>query len=85
MTQEFVLALSDSWNAGIVVQTLTIGGFIALIAVMGGTRAIAEKLSKSARSAASAQIYTWLMGIFIFFPSNFFSSFKLNFIRYQII
>ncbi len=67
MTQEFVIALSDSWNAGIVVQTLTIGGLIALIAVMGGTRAIAEKLSKSARSAATAQIYTWLMGIFIFF------------------
>ncbi len=67
MTQEFVVALSDSWNAGIVVQTFTIGGLIALVAVMGGTRAIAEKLSKSAKSAASAQIYTWLMGIFIFF------------------
>lgn len=67
MTREFVAALSDSWNAGIVVQTFTIGGLIALVAVMGGTRAIAEKLSKSARSAASAQIYTWLMGIFIFF------------------
>ncbi len=67
MTQEMVSALSDSWNAGIVVQTLTIGGLIALVAVMGGTRAIAEKLSKSARSAAAAQIYTWLMGIFIFF------------------
>lgn len=67
MTQEFVAALSDSWNAGIVVQTFTIGGLIALVAVMGGTRAIAEKLSKSARSAATAQIYTWLMGIFIFF------------------
>jgi len=67
MTQEFVNSLSDSWNAGIVVQTLTIGGLIALISVMGGTRAIAEKLSKSARSAATAQVYTWLMGIFIFF------------------
>jgi Na+/H+ antiporter NhaC len=67
LTQEFVATLSDSWNAGIVVQTFTIGGLIALIAVMGGTRAIAEKLSKSAKSAATAQIYTWLMGIFIFF------------------
>ncbi len=67
MTKEFVRALSDSWNAGIVIQTFTIGGLIALISVMGGTRAIAEKLSRRARSAASAQIYTWLMGIFIFF------------------
>ncbi len=67
MTQEFVSTLSDSWNAGIVIQTFTIGGLIALVAVMGGTRAIAEKLSKGARSAATAQIYTWLMGVFIFF------------------
>jgi len=67
LTQEFVATLSDSWNAGIVVQTFTIGGLIALVAVMGGTRAIAEKLSKNARSAATAQIYTWLMGVFIFF------------------
>lgn len=67
MTQEFVAALSDSWNAGIVVQTFTIGGLIALVSVMGGTRAIAESLSKKARSTAAAQIYTWLMGIFIFF------------------
>ncbi|MDD3716425.1 MAG: Na+/H+ antiporter NhaC family protein [Candidatus Marinimicrobia bacterium] len=67
MTREFVAALSDPWNAGIVVQTFTIGGLIALISVMGGTRAIAEKLAKRARTAASAQIYTWLMGIFIFF------------------
>jgi Na+/H+ antiporter NhaC len=67
MTQEMINALSDPWNAGIVIQTFTIGGLIALISVMGGTRAIAEKLSKKARTAASAQIYTWLMGIFIFF------------------
>lgn len=67
LTQEFVASLSDSWNAGIVVQTFTIGGLIALISVMGGTRAIAEKLAKRARNAASAQIYTWLMGVFIFF------------------
>lgn len=67
LTQEFVAALSDSWNAGIVVQTFTIGGLIALISVMGGTRAIAEKLAKRARNAASAQIYTWMMGVFIFF------------------
>lgn len=67
MTHEFVATLSDSWNAGIVVQTFTIGGLIALISVMGGTRAIAEKLSKSARSASTAQLYTWLMGVFIFF------------------
>lgn len=67
MTKEFVHALSDPWNAGIVIQTFTIGGLIALISVMGGTRAVAEKLARRARSAASAQIYTWLMGIFIFF------------------
>lgn len=34
---------------------------------MGGARAIAESLSKRAKSPASAQVIAWIMGLFIFF------------------
>lgn len=60
-------SLSDSWNAGIILQCTTIGGLIALISKMGGARAIAESLSKRAKSPVSAQIITWLMGLLVFF------------------
>lgn len=67
MSGKMVGSLADSWNAGIVLQVLTIGGLIAVITKMGGPRAIAEKLAKRAKTPASAQVYTWIMGFFIFF------------------
>ncbi len=67
MSGKMVASLADSWNAGIVLQVLTIGGLIAVITKMGGPRAIAEKLAARAKSPASAQVYTWIMGFFIFF------------------
>lgn len=67
MSAKMVGSLADSWNAGIVLQVLTIGGMIAVITKMGGPRAIAQKLASKAKSPASAQFYTWLMGFFIFF------------------
>lgn len=60
-------SLSDPWNAGIILQCLTIGGLIALVSKMGGARAIAESLAKKAKSPVSAQIITWIMGLLIFF------------------
>lgn len=67
MSGKMVASLADSWNAGIVLQVLTIGGLIAVITKMGGPRAIAEKLASKAKTPASAQVYTWIMGFFIFF------------------
>ncbi|RXK08049.1 sodium:proton antiporter [Halarcobacter bivalviorum] len=67
MSGKMVGSLADSWNAGIVLQVLTIGGLIAVITKMGGPRAIAEKLAAKAKTPATAQFYTWLMGFFIFF------------------
>ncbi|MBS4538611.1 Na+/H+ antiporter NhaC family protein [Clostridium sp. D2Q-11] len=60
-------SLSDGWNAGIILQCLTIGGLIALISKMGGAKAIAEALAKRAKSPVSAQLITWILGLFIFF------------------
>ena len=62
-----VESLSDSWNAGIILQVLAIGGVINLVAKMGGAKAIADALSKRAKSAKSAQIITWFAGLLVFF------------------
>ncbi|MGM9532580.1 Na+/H+ antiporter NhaC family protein, partial [Intestinibacter sp.] len=58
---------SDPWNAGIILQVLAIGGVINLVSKMGGAKAIAEALSKKAKSARSAQIMTWFAGLLVFF------------------
>lgn len=60
-------SLADPWNAGVILQCLAIGGLIALISKMGGAKAIAESLSKRAKTQTSAQLITWLLGVLVFF------------------
>lgn len=67
LVSRLLSSLADPWNAGIILQCLTIGGLIALISKMGGAKAVAESLAKKAKSPVSAQIITWLLGIFVFF------------------
>ena len=67
LIQRAVNSLADSWNAGIILQVLAIGGVINLVAKMGGAKAIAEALSKRAKSPKSAQIITWFAGLLVFF------------------
>ena len=67
LSNEILSSLADSWNAGIVLQCLAIGGLIALVSKMGGAKAIADALSRCAKSPRSSQFATWLMGLFIFF------------------
>ncbi|WDP93290.1 MAG: Na+/H+ antiporter NhaC family protein [Desulfobacter sp.] len=67
LTGNIISSLADSWNAGIVLQCLTIGGLIAVVSKMGGTKAIAEALAKRAKTAVSTQLVTWVMGLLIFF------------------
>ena len=62
-----VHSMADPWNAGIILQVLAIGGVVALITRMGGTKAVAEWLAKKAKNHKSSQISTWLMGLFVFF------------------
>lgn len=62
-----VASMADSWNAGILLQVMAIGGLIALISKMGGTYAIAHALSRKAKTARSSQFITWLLGLFVFF------------------
>ena len=67
LIERAVGSLADPWNAGIILQVLAIGGVINLVGKMGGAKAIAEALSKRAKSAKSAQIITWVAGLLVFF------------------
>ncbi|QGU95604.1 Na+/H+ antiporter NhaC family protein [Clostridium bovifaecis] len=60
-------SLADPWNAGVILQCLTIGGLIALVSKMGGAKAVAESLAKKAKNPVSAQLITWVLGILVFF------------------
>lgn len=62
-----ISSLADPWNAGIVLQVFAIGGVVALVTKMGGAKAIAIILRRKAKSLKSAQLYTWTMGMMIFF------------------
>ncbi len=67
IVSSIISSMADSWNAGIILQVLTIGGLVALVSKMGGAKAVAEALAKRAKSPVSTQIITWILGIFIFF------------------
>lgn len=60
-------SLADPWNAGIILQVLTIGGLIALMTKMGGAKAVANALSKKAKGPISTQVITWILGVLLFF------------------
>ncbi|MCF6466467.1 Na+/H+ antiporter NhaC family protein [Clostridium sp. Cult2] len=67
MDTYLVGSLSDSWNAAIIIFLLAIGGMIGVVNKMGGTMAVAEALGRRIKNPKSAQIYTYLLGILIFF------------------
>ncbi len=57
----------DPDSASVIIFLLAIGGMIGLINKMGGTLAIAESLGKKVKNPKSAQLFTWILGIFVFF------------------
>lgn len=63
----FFVQLTDSYNAGVIVLLVFIGGFIALMEKSGGAQAFAKKVSKLINTKGKAQIGAWLGGILIFF------------------
>ncbi len=60
-------SMADSWKAGIIVFSLSLGGMIGVMAKSGGAKAIADWLATKANTARSGQIVTWAMGLVIFF------------------
>lgn len=60
-------AIADHDRASIVIFTLLLGGMVGVITKTGGFKGIVDALSRRVKSSKSTQMYTWLMGIFIFF------------------
>ena len=56
-----------SLAASVIIFLLAIGGLIGLVNKMGGTLAVAEGLGKKVDSPKSAQLFTWILGILVFF------------------
>ncbi|HSH36432.1 Na+/H+ antiporter NhaC family protein [Schnuerera sp.] len=67
MDNYLIGSLADSWNAAIIIFLLAIGGMVGVVNKMGGTAAVAEALGKKVKSPRSAQLYTYLLGWFVFF------------------
>ena len=63
----FFVQLTDSYNAGVLVLLMFIGGFIALIEKSGGAQAFAGKVTKLINTKTKAQMSAWFGGILIFF------------------
>lgn len=63
----YFVQLTDSYNAGVIVLVMFIGGFIKLMEYSGGAQAFAKSVSKYICTPARAQIGAWLGGILIFF------------------
>lgn len=59
--------IADADHVKIIVFTLGMGGMVGVAAQAGGTRGIVERVAGVARSARSASLATWAMGICIFF------------------
>ena len=63
----FFAQLTDSYNAGVLVLLVFIGGFIALMEKSGGAYAFAQKVTKYIDTKPKAQLSAWFGGILIFF------------------
>lgn len=67
VTKYIAGSVASEWNAGIIVFDIGLGGMIGLVAASGGAKAIAEWLATKAKTAKSAMVATWAMGLLIFF------------------
>lgn len=59
--------LTDSYNAGVILLLVFIGGFVALMESSGGGVAFAKRVIQWVTNKCQAQIAAWLGGIVIFF------------------
>ena len=64
---QVISCMADPWNAGIILQCLLIGGIIQLVTKMGGAKALADAFAKRANTPRKAQLFTWILGLCVFF------------------
>lgn len=63
----FFVQLTDSYNAGVIVLVVFIGGFIKLMEKSGGAQAFSKSVYRFVNTKLKAQMCAWLGGILIFF------------------
>ncbi len=63
----FFVQLTDSYNAGVIVLVIFIGGFIKLMEKSGGAQAFSKSVYRYVNTKLKAQLCAWLGGILIFF------------------
>lgn len=63
----FFVQLTDSYNAGVIVLVIFIGGFIKLMEKSGGAQAFGKSVYKYVNTGLKAQLCAWFGGILIFF------------------
>lgn len=59
--------LLDSYNAGVIVLLVFIGGFVTLLEKSGGAEAFARSVAKFVDTRGKTQLAAWLGGILVFF------------------
>lgn len=59
--------LTDSYNAGVIVLVIFIGGFIRLMEKSGGAQAFGQSVYRYVNTKLKAQLCAWAGGILIFF------------------
>lgn len=68
MVGDYLFAqLQDSYNAGIIILLVFIGGFVTLIEQSGGAEAFARKVAGLVNSRCKVQLAAWIGGILVFF------------------
>lgn len=63
----FFVQLTDSYNAGVIVLVIFIGGFIKMMEKSGGAEAFSQSVYRFVNTKFKAQICAWAGGIVIFF------------------
>ncbi|MDO4941562.1 MAG: SLC13 family permease [Lachnospiraceae bacterium] len=63
----FFVQLTDSYNAGVIVLVIFIGGFIKLMEKSGGAEAFSQSVYRFVNTKFKAQLCAWAGGIIIFF------------------
>lgn len=63
-------SMGDSWNASVILMTLFVGVFSALLERGGGAIAFGKSMEKHIHTRKQAQLSSWLGGILIFFSDS---------------
>lgn len=66
-----VKVLADSYNVGILIFLVILGGMVCLMNAVGGSRAFGQWASKRIKSRVGAQLATILLGVLIFVDDYF--------------